>query len=108
MLFYENEPLRTQKLGVLASNQQNLTSVTLSLMISNIPLVEYSLFLKRASPKARIFSPQTTCESSSFRNSKVDFLSVIIEMLVDMHLKVSLTKAFWEKAIANGTYFASR
>lgn len=55
MLFYENEPLRTQKLGVLASNQQNLTSVTLSLMISNIPLAEYSLFLRRTPPKAPIF-----------------------------------------------------
>lgn len=73
MLFYENEPLRTQKVGVLASNQQNLTSVTLSLMISNIPLAEYSLFLKRASPKTRIFHPKQPARAPHFEIRRLIF-----------------------------------
>lgn len=71
--FYENEPLRTQKVGVLASNQQNLTSVTLSLMISNIPLDEYSLFLKRASPKARILHPKKPARALHFEIRRLIF-----------------------------------
>lgn len=73
MTFYENEPLRTQKLGVLASNQQNVISVTLSLMISNIPLVEYSLFLKRASPKARIFHLKQPARALHFEIRRLIF-----------------------------------